>query len=389
MKAPAKVRAELRPHGTVVNGCEDCLHLHDCGGIEPEAHLFNQDCLMAHCCVYSGDPDRQARCDNVCPHHPRHLEQLREIGGLTFHDLPPVPQTPVRLPLYIPLIHHRYCRRRPLDWPVVGLDTYQVVKVRGNGMTPVANDPEGLRQHFRVSADAKVVLRGIGTDRSLERYWAHRRRDDLPDGLARLGVLAAVGPNFSHFLDVPRHDNMFNRKRQVLCLDEFVRAGLNPVPHLNAAQPGDWNFWERFLAANRSVTVVAVEFETGNRSPAQGRLVVARLIALQQALGRPLHPLVVGGTQYLEAIAPQFEATSFLDSTPFVKTIKRQAFRPTRPGARSRWRKSETPTGWPLDDLLAENLKSYSKWLDERWCAARRPILPPARRRVGLTLVTT
>jgi hypothetical protein len=101
-----------------------------------------------------------------------------------------------------------------------------------------------------------------------------------------------------------------------------------------------------------------------------------------------LHPLVIGGTQFLEDIAPHFEGASFLDSTPFVKTIKRQAFRPTRPGSRSRWRKSETPTGWPLDDLLAENLKLYSKWLDDRWYAAHRPILSPTRRRVGLTLVT-
>ena len=114
---------------------------------------------------------------------------------------------------------------------------------------------------------------------------------------------------------------------QLLCLAEFVEAGLNPVPHLNAAQPGDWRFWVRTSSAeNPSITLVAVEFETGNRSRDEGERVVTELVRLQQSAGRRLHPLVIGGTQFLEGIAADFQAASFVDSTPFMKTVYRQAF---------------------------------------------------------------
>lgn len=51
-------------------------------------------------------------------------------------------------------------------------------------------------------------------DLPLERYWADRRCDQAPEQLDRLGVTLAIGPNFSHFLEVPRTDNLFNRERR-------------------------------------------------------------------------------------------------------------------------------------------------------------------------------
>ena len=170
-------------------------------------------------------------------------------------------------------------------------------------------------------------------------------------------MTVAVGPNYSHFLDVPRHDNLYNRKRQLLCLAEFTEAGLNPVPHLNAAQPGDWRFWGRFLAGSPSITVVAAEFETGNRSRAEGERAVRELVNLQQSTGRRLHPLVIGGTQFLEQVAKEFVTATFLDSTPFMKTVHRQAFRSMPPTGKQRWRKSPTAPDESLDKLLAHNLR--------------------------------
>jgi hypothetical protein len=318
----------------------------------------------------------------VCPNNPNYLELLREVGGLTFHDLPAVLQVPVEMPRYVPLIYRRYVQQIKVNWPTVALDTYEVVKLERERLEAVAQCPDSLRRTFGLAPDACVILRGVAGDRPLERYWSYRRRDGVPHRLARLGVTLVVGPNFSHFLDVPRHDNLFNRKRQLLCLAEFVAAGLNPVPHLNTAQPGDWRFWTRFLAANPSISVVAVEFETGNRSRRQGERVVKELVKLQQAASRRLHPLIIGGTQFLEGIAKEFLTATFVDSTPFMKTVYRQLFVSVSPTGKHRWRKSPTAPAESLDNLLAQNLRVYSDWLDQRWqtvAAGKVQIATPQR----------
>jgi Domain of unknown function (DUF4417) len=388
----AALRESLRPHGRVASDCDKCLHFADCGGIEPELNLFNTDCVQANCCrpwgpgTEAGAPD----CDNVCPNNPKYLELLREVGGLSFHDLPAIPQAAVDLPRYIPLIYRRYVRKLSVNWPMVALDTYEVVKLEKDRMETVSECPDSLRRTFGLAPGTAVMLRGVADDRPLERYWSYRRRDCIPQRLERFGVSLAVGPNFSHFLDVPRHDNLFNRKRQLLCLAEFVEAGLNPVPHLNAAQPGDWRFWGRFLAENPSITVVAVEFETGNRSRAEGARAVRELVNLQQSTGRRLHPLVIGGTQFLERIATDFLTGTFVDSTPFMKTVHRQSFLSVPPTGKHRWRKSPTAPAESLDKLLAHNLPCYSDWLDMRWVAIAGEIVRiPSPQRLPLKIAAS
>ena len=371
MNVAAALREELRPHGSVAPGCKTCLHLGDCGGFEPEQTLFNNDCVQANCCRshLTGDDATFPPCENVCPNNPAYLQQLREIGGLSFANTPSITQRQVLLPRYIPLTYRRYIQKVTVSWPMVALNTYEVVKVKHEMMKAVATCPATLRQTFGLANDTAVILRGVADDRPLERYWTYRRRDGVPQQLGVLGVTMAVGPNFSHFLDVPRHDNLFNRKRQLLCLREFVDAGVNTAPHLNAAQPGDWRFWTRYLAQNSTVTVIAVEFETGNRTPSEGKRAIGELVRLQQAVGRRLHPLLIGGTQFLERIALEFEAGSFIDSTPFMKTVYRQKFFAQSATCKAIWRPSPTLPGESLDKLLRHNLQCYSEWLEKRWAS--------------------
>jgi len=367
----AKVRESLRPHGRIAPNCKSCLHFADCGGIEPELNLFNIDCVEANCCRTGiGNDAILPPCDNVCPNNPAYLDQLREVGGLTFDKIPSISQSSIEIPRYIPLTYRRYKKRMTVNWPMVALDTYEVVSLNKNRMETVANCPSTLRETFGLSPNTSVILRGVADDSPLERYWSYRRRDGIPHRLASLGVKLAVGPNFSHFLDVPRHDNLFNRKRQLICLNEFGESGLNPVPHLNAAQPGDWRFWGRFLSHNPSIAIVALEFQTGNRSSSEGDRAIAYFANLQQLAGRPLHPIVIGGTQFLERIAAVFENASFVDSMPFMKTVYRQSFVYLSPTGKHRWKKSPTATGESLDKLLIDNLQSYSGWLEKRWATA-------------------
>jgi hypothetical protein len=64
--------------------------------------------------------------------------------------------------------------------------------------------------------------------------------------------------------------------------------------------PGDWHFWRSFLQVNSSVRVVALEFQTGNKNPTEGRKTIDHLTAIQTDIGRRLHPIVVGGAQFVE-----------------------------------------------------------------------------------------
>jgi hypothetical protein len=365
MSKLAQLREELRPHGELAPGCSSCPWFDRCGGFEPRPSLFNTDCFEMTCCRFTEGNLTVDRCGLACPYNPRFLELLQEIRGLDTEHLPPLIQSRMTLPRYIPLIHHRYSRNAPLDWPMVALDTYQVFKLKQERFHAVAVDAAGLRLAFSLAPATQVILRGIGNDHCLERYWEYRRKDDAAEQMARLGLTLVVGPNFSHFLDVPGTERVSNRKRQLLCLDEMMQAGLSPVPHLNAVQPGDWRFWRELLKASPAIRFVATEFETGNKNVVQGCKAIEQLNNIQDAIGRQLHPLVIGGTQFLEYIATRFEAASFIDSTPFMKAVHRQAL--DIQDGRPSWKKSPTPEGQGFEAMLTYNLVNYTALIDQRW----------------------
>jgi hypothetical protein len=274
------------------------------------------------------------------------------------------------LPPYIPVIDHRYGRQGLLDWPFVAIDTYEIFRLRKGRYRAIAESPEALRAAFRLGPATKIILRGVADDPPLEEYWAYRKSDDAAGQLAGLGISMAIGPNFSQFLGVPRTDNVFNRKRQLMCLAEMAAAGLSVVPHLGAVAPSDWAFWESFLKTHTSICFVAKEFETGNRSAKEGRKAIRDLATLQQAAGRTLHPLLIGAAQFVEQAARHFERFTIIDSMPFMKAVYRQTF--DLDAGKSHWVKSLTLAGQPIDSLLADNLAGYSGYLECRIAAAKR-----------------
>jgi Domain of unknown function (DUF4417) len=354
----AQRRKELRPHGMVAVSCPPCVFFDRCGGIESEHPLLN--CFDLHCCG-------NGKCDNVCPHKPDFMNWLLEVGGLEFDGLPSIAQVHVQVPQFVPMIHHRYRRHLALEWPTAALDTYQVMRLKGRRYEAVATDADNLRQSFGLHPSTLIILRGTAKDRCLERYWAFRRSDKAPEQLARLGVSLVIGPNFSHFLDVPRTDNLFNRKRQLICLDELFRAGLSPVPHLSAQcadQRADWRFWHNYLRDNTTVQFVAVEFQTGNRNSVEGQKVIDRVAELRDALGRPIHLLAIGGAQFVEYLSVRLGTFSLIDSTPFMKAVKRQIFDPTK--TPRPWKKVRTAKGQPIDSLTTHNLTQYAGWIERR-----------------------
>lgn len=339
----------------VAAGCHSCAFLAVCGGIEPESSLL--DCFALNCCG-------NGKCDNVCPNNPGFLERMKEIGGLRFDDVPVIRQREIKLPQYVPLIHHGYSRPQPLHWPVVALKTYSLFHSVEDRYQTVAQNGDELRRKFSLHEDTLIILCGVAKDPPLERYWSHHTADRPASQLARLGVAGAIGPNFSHFLDVPRTDNLFNRKRQLICLAAFSGAGVSPIPHLNANMPGDWELWRRYLLLNDTVRLVAVEFQTGNKKQAEGLKVIARIRWLEQEVGRRLHLIAVGASQFAADLEANFKHYTIIDSEPFIKSIKRQRFDmgPRRP----MWSTDHRLPRTGVVDLLDYNLREYSKWITNR-----------------------
>jgi hypothetical protein len=229
MNANAHLRLELRPSGVVSMGCQGCFLREPCGGLN-NGNLF-LNCFNQFCCGGKN-------CDNVCPYKPAdYRRRMFEIGGMRFDDIPALHQTPLELPRYVPMVHHGYRRSDPLKFGVAALDPYMIFCLRDGEYSAVADDPVRLRRHFKISDDTRIVLRGTAEDRFLERYWQHRKAEGVAAQVARLNVSLFIGPNFSHFLDVPRSDLLFNRKRQLLCLAELSNAGVPVAPNLSAAMP--------------------------------------------------------------------------------------------------------------------------------------------------------
>jgi hypothetical protein len=303
MVSKAQLRDRLRTHGLVGATCHTCYFFGACGGFQGEGSLY--DCFVANCCEYRGKD--MSKCTAVCPRKPDFAAWMAELGGRPFDYIPRFTQPHVALPRYIPLIDHNYRRLRPLDCPVVALDTYKVMRERrgedGPVYTTISKTRDGLRSAFGLAPATTIVLRGVAKDPPLERWWEYQLVDEAPRQLAQLGIAVVVAPNFSHFLDVPRTDNLFNRVRQMICIEELAAAGHCVVPHVSTTTPFDWQYWAKFLRENSTVRLVAKEFQTGYRTAGQGFQAVDRLARLQDEIGRALEPIIIGGSQFVELLA--------------------------------------------------------------------------------------
>jgi len=182
--------------------------------------------------------------------------------------------------------------------------------------------------------------------------------------MAQMGVDLVIGPNFSHPSDAVRTETHANRMRQLICLAEMSAVGLTVVPHLNAVDSTDWRFWGQYLREQTGIRVVAKEFQTGDKDTEEGRLVIDRISAIQEAVGRPLHLIAVGAAQFAGYVAARFPKFTILDSTPFMKTVAgHREF--VVENMEPRWKKRFFDPEDPIDSLFGHNLAGYSAWLQD------------------------
>ena len=336
-------------------GCTGCHHRNLCGGLQVDTPIFN--CITFCRCA---DP---ATCDNVCPKNMRHfVARSQEVGGFELTGVPRAPELPApALPPLVPLIYHGDSRNLPLRIDAVALPLAEMI-ARPDGALRFQTRAELLR-HFQLHADCQLILSGTDKDPTIERWWRTADREAVIRGLRTLGVVAITSPNYSLFLDVPRHDNLYNLKRIALAWSEIQREGLPAALHVNARTNRDWERWAEFIIARPEITMLAFEFGTG--AGAKGRIAwhVEQLILLARRAQRPLTLIVRGGSMVLPQLAAAYPTLIYIDTASFLKTMNRQrAHLSDGVPPKLEWASAPTVKGAPLDELLLANVSVSTAW---------------------------
>jgi len=221
---------------------------------------------------------------------------------------------------------------------------------------------EDVARSFGFDASAKLLISGVGQDRVIEYYWSHRLAAEIPEQLSLLQPALVTVPNYSLFLGVPREDNLYSMKRIAICWDELVRSEVPASLHVNARTDRDWERWTEFIGERDEVRSIAYEFATGPACMERGKWHAQKLIKLACEVGRDLQIILRGGYYYLREISQAFSETVFLDTSSYVKTMKRRRLDWT-PGEKKHWRSAMTASGEPLDTLLQRNADTFSVML--------------------------
>jgi len=342
-------------------GCQRCELLDLCGGI------FDAFDCLSRCC---NKPDE---CTLACPRSQSFAQVIQDAGGLDAARSWGIGQARNDLPAYVPHIHNGSGRSSSVPSSYVALTTFDVVSPNAE---TVFSSPDELRQHFRISRDAHVLLLSVGKDNRLEHYWRWSVARGLAKNLATLGVAHITAPNFSFPLDVPRPEHLVNRMRSLKCAEQLSAAGLSVIPHMNAFNQQDWDCWRDFLKDHMHIKVVAQEFQTGLASRTRAKWHIEQLCNIQQFLGRGLHLVAVAGRRHL-AILMGLTGVTVVDSVPFMRACNRRLLEK----GTGKWVVRLTGRGDPIDDLLCRNVTVYTRAVEKIIATMRLtgPVAPESR----------
>lgn len=337
-------------------GCRGCSDEGLCGGLRTVRALHN---CLDFCC---GKPET---CGSVCPNAPAiFARRLREVGGtLDLADIPRSgPVAAVSLPDVVPILFHRGRISTPHSLEAVCLPFHRMFSLRDGSAT--FRDAAELRSAFNISQNTPIILTGVAKDRFVEGWWGvtYPRRRLVIRSLRALGVAMVTVPNFSLTSNEPRWTDLHAMMRIARCQWEIQNEGLPAALHVNARTEHDYDRWTEFLIARPEITHIAVEFLTGSGRSKRSRWHLEQLLALQAHVGRPLHLVVRGGTDFLGVLSRAFPNMTVLTSNAFMKTVYRHRLVPI---GNSDIGAIPAPTGYgqALDDLWNDNWAFEQSWL--------------------------
>ncbi|MDE0420424.1 MAG: DUF4417 domain-containing protein [Gammaproteobacteria bacterium] len=294
---------------------------------------------------------------SVCRNKPRDFaRRVREVGGFQLDNVPRASALPdISLPGVVPVLYHGDRRAGLFAPPAVCLPLYAVVR-RSLSRARFA-DADDVARTFKFKSGTPLVLTGTDIDRPLERWWSlgGNGRKQAIRVLKGLDVQLVTTPNYSMFTDRPRWDDMHSMKRIALTHQEFVGEGVRAALHVNAITERDWERWTEYVHARSEVKEVAYEFATGAGWAERTDWHIAQLVGLSRNAGRPLHLVVRAAPRnVLGDLAAAFSGMTVLDTSTFIKTVRRQRGRGAALG-KIEWQPSPTEDKEALDELLMDN----------------------------------
>lgn len=291
--------------------------------------------------------------------------RLREVGGFECAVRGRLRATPI-LPHYIPTMYHRVSRYSLFkhDWIALPLHVLFRQNVE-RSLNATAETADGLRAELGLHRSTKIVVTGPGPDQTLEDFWRFHRSGKLLQRLIDLEIGLFTVPNFSFFLDSPPLHHRYNRSRILRVTERASEVGLNAVIHLNALHEEDWHDWERLLITHTEINAVCLEFQTGYSSPPVGTQAIRRLVRLRENIGRPLHPIIIGGARFAAELGKNFESCTIIDAQPFLHTFHRKVCEIDSSG-RMKWKFKRSLRSEDLSGRFEGNLRTYSQRLGQR-----------------------
>jgi hypothetical protein len=225
-------------------------------------------------------------------------------------------------------------------------------------------DAAAMRSTFGIAPETAVLLTGTDRDPPLERWWGlgETARRSIIRSLRNAGVVMTTTPNYSLFLDRPRWDDLHSMKRIAIVHSEFLSEGLPAALHVNGRTDADFRRWTDYVRMRPEVTHLAYEFTTGTGAAERREKHVSWLVELARSIDHPLHLIIRGAAELLPSLNTAFANVTFLDTSVFMKTMKRQRAFCKDDGGIS-WLASPTIAGAPLDDLFAENSEMRARWI--------------------------
>ena len=338
-------------------GCNSCFLRGECGGWLNDGF----DCFDKTCC---GQP---STCTYACPRSDNFQQVYADTDGLSSYRRWLLFQRAQEWPWYVPVIQNKSSRRKTIHRRVVAIPTSKLLRWGFDGEKAYRSKAQ-LYNAFKLTPKTEIIALSVERDPSLENYWKYRKFRNSARRLKSLGIRRVICPDFSTAINLPRSDNLANRKRSLMCAEEFSEVGISVVPFLLATHESDWGFWQWFLKEHPQISVVAKEFQTGAACRSIGEWHVRWLLDLEQKLGRGLHIVAVGGRRFIPVLA-RLHGLTVIDSNPFMKTIKRRRLTITN----QHWTACRTPKGRPLDDLFDHNLCIYEQFIFSKIKLARSP----------------
>lgn len=231
-----------------------CIHCPTCPGYE-----YCGESGTSHACPVEYGPAGTEAHKILHPSRPDLGVRLADCMGLDFNVVSRPGDLP-ELPRYIPCVSPRGFIRGALSFPAVAVPLKEVVSPRAQSTQRGWN----LRHRLGITPETKLILIGFGKDQLLESIWARRYSTTREIGTMHLDLVTAFG--FSVYEDDTRLEHMYSMKRSLVTYQLLQSHDVPAVPHICWFNRIDLDRWCEWLDNNPSVSMVAIDLQSCDRS---------------------------------------------------------------------------------------------------------------------------